>query len=112
MSTPAPTNISAGQDGLQVVLSILSFLLLAVQVYLVYRVDRAHLRIEQYTGISEKCEVDVKPKIQGRTTELLTVTNTSLLPIKELQLKINLTVERRNEADLSFKVHWQRKSQA
>lgn len=92
------------------ILTAISLILVGVQAYLVYRVDRARLKIERYTGIGEKCELEVKPQIQGETNEVIILTNKGTVPIEEMKANLDLTVERRNEADLSLHLEWERKT--
>lgn len=92
------------------ILTAISLVLVGVQAYLVYRVDRARLKIERYTGIGEKCELQVKPQIQSRTNEIIIIVNKGTLPIDEIKANLDLTIERRNEADLSLHLKWERKT--
>ena len=92
------------------ILSALSLFLVAVQAYLVYRVDKARLKIEKYVGIGEKSELEVKPYIQNEMNEVIMVTNKGLIPIEEVRANIDITVERRNEANLSLRLKWARKT--
>ena len=87
-----------------------SLILVGVQAYLVYRVDRARLKIERYAGIGEKCELQVKPQIQGETNEIIILANKGTVPIEEVKANLDLTVNRRNEADLSLHLKWERKT--
>lgn len=92
------------------ILTAISLILVGVQAYLVYRIDRARLKIERYTGIGEKCELQVKPQIQGDTNEIIIVVNKGTLPIDEIKANLDLTIKRRNEADLSLQLKWERKT--
>jgi hypothetical protein len=110
MSTPVPTQSPSGPDLFQIGISILSIVLVAIQGYLVFRVDRARLKIEKFTGLTEKFALEAKPVIRG-TEELLSINNKGSVPIKELLIKINLSFERTNEANLTKVIKWQRKHQ-
>lgn len=48
---------------LEEILPAISAVLVAVQVYLVYRIERAKLKLESYVGISEKSELEIKPQV-------------------------------------------------
>ena len=92
------------------ILTAISVIIVAIQAYLVYRVDRARLKIEKYIGIGEKCELEIKPQIQSKTNEIIVVTNKGTVPIEEIMANLDLTVSRRNEADLSLHLKWGRKT--
>ena len=104
-ATPEPA-FSGELVLIQIIVSLLSIFLVAVQAYLVYRVDRARLKIEKFSGIGEKCGLDVQPLIQGENIEAITITNNGTIPIDEMIVKIDLLVERRKETSLPFSVKW------
>jgi hypothetical protein len=110
MSTPMPTPIPSGIDSLQIGISVLSIVLVAIQGYLVFRIDRARLKLEKFTGLTEKFALEVKPIVLG-TQELLNIENKGTIPVKELLIKINLSIERTNEANITKAIKWRRKHQ-
>lgn len=91
---------------IQIFVSLLSVFLVAIQAYLVYRVDRTRLKIERFSGIGEKCGLDVKPIIENENTETIAITNNGTIPVEEITVKIDLLIERRNAVSLPFSVKW------
>jgi hypothetical protein len=98
-------------EELLTILSTLSAILVAIQAYLVYRVDRAKLRLESYLGITEKSELTIKPVIQAGPNEVIVLTNNGLIPIEELEAKIDMTISRKKQPDTTqFHLEWERKT--
>jgi len=91
-------------------LSTLSAILVAIQAYLVYRINKAKLRLESYLGITEKSELTIKPVIQAGPNEVITLTNNGLIPIDELEAEIDMTISIKKQPDLPFHLEWQRKT--
>lgn len=91
-------------------LSTLSAILVAIQAYLVYRINKAKLRLESYLGITEKSELTIKPVIQAGPNEVITLTNNGLIPIDELEAKIDMTISIKKQPDIPFHLEWQRKT--
>ena len=91
-------------------LSALSALLVAIQAYLVYRLEKARLRLESYIGISEKSELEIKPETQPGENENIKITNKGLIPTDEIKTKIDITVERRNKPSLPLHLEWERRT--
>jgi hypothetical protein len=94
----------------ELALSAISAFLVAIQVILVYRVERTRLKIERFVGIGEKSELEIKPRIQYNSTEIIDITNNGTVPIEELSAKIGATIKRRSKPDLSFSASWTRKT--
>ena len=94
----------------QIILTALSVILVAIQAYLVYRVDRAKLALETYVGITGKSELRIDPEIKSDQREIIKFTNNGLIPIDELEAEIDLTFSRKKQQDLSFHLEWQRKT--
>jgi len=97
-------------EELLAIFSALSAILVAIQAYLVYRVDRAKLRLESYLGITEKSELTIKPVIQAGPNEVIMLTNNGLIPIDELEAKIDMTISIKKQPDIPFHLEWQRKT--
>jgi hypothetical protein len=43
-------------------IAIISIILVAIQIYLVYRIDRSRLKLERLTGLTEKFGLSIKPE--------------------------------------------------
>jgi len=95
---------------LEEILPAISAVLVAVQVYLVYRIERAKLKLESYVGISEKSELEIKPEAQSGQNEIIKITNKGLIPIDEIKANIDFTVERKNKPNLPLHLEWERKT--
>lgn len=91
---------------IELILSGISALLVAVQVLLVYRVDKTRLKIERFASIGEKSELEIKPRIEFKSTEVIDITNKGTVVIQELTARIDITIKRRNKPDLSFSESW------
>lgn len=112
------TEIASNIDGvsqvaleeIHIVLTALSVFLVAIQAYLVYRIDKAKLALETYVGITEKSELRIDPETRNGQSEIIRLTNTGLIPIDELEAEIDITVSRKKQQDLSFHLEWQRKT--
>jgi len=94
----------------QIFLTALSVILVAIQAYLVYRIDKAKLSLETYVGITEKSELRIDPEIKSDQSAIIKLTNTGLIPIDELEAKIDMTFSRKKQQDISFHLEWQRKT--
>jgi hypothetical protein len=97
-------------EELLAILSALSAILVAIQAYLVYRVDRARLRLESYVGIGEKSELTIKPVIEAGPNEVIMLTNNGLISIDELEVKIDITISVKKQPDIPFHLGWQRRT--
>jgi len=97
-------------EELLAILSAFSAVLVVVQAYLVYRVDRARLRLESYLGIAEKSELTIKPIIEAGPNEVIMFTNNGLIPIDELEARIDMTISVREQPDIPFHLEWQVKT--
>jgi len=84
--------------------------LVAIQAYLVYKVDRARFRLESYLGITEKSELMIKPEIQAGPNEVIMLTNNGQIPIDELEAKIDMTISIKKQPDIPLHLEWQRKT--
>lgn len=97
-------------EEVQILLTALSVILVAIQAYLIYKIDKAKLALETYVGITEKSELRIDPEIKSGQSEIIKLTNTGLIPIDELEAKIDTIVSRKNQQDISFHLEWQRKT--
>lgn len=57
-------------------LTALSVILVAIQAYLVYRINRAKLALETFVGITEKSELRIEPEIKSGQLETVKLTKT------------------------------------
>jgi hypothetical protein len=88
-------------------IAVISAILVAVQIYLVYRIDRARLRLERLTGLTEKFGLSVKP--EGRVMgERILLSNSGLVPIEEIEAILEIILQRKDEPDKSLKLKWVR----
>jgi len=97
-------------EEVQSVLTALSVILVAIQAYLVYRINKSKLALETYVGITEKSELRIEPEIKSEQLEIIKLTNTGLIPIDELEAKIDINISRKNQQSISFQLEWQRKT--
>lgn len=98
--TPQPTFPIETIIG-QVALPLISATLVTRQIYLVYRQDKARLKIEGISGLLEKCELDIAMLAIRGTEESLSITNKGLLGVDELEARARLVVERKSAPKLS-----------
>lgn len=108
-ASPEPT-VSIGLTFVQIIISIFSAIMVAIQVYLVNKVDKARLNIERFSGITEKFGLEIKPIIEMGNFETIAVNNKGTIPVDEILMKINLRVERRKGANLPLNIAWSRKA--
>ena len=92
------------------IFSIVSGSLIVIQAYLVFRVDRARFRLETYLGISEKSELTIKPQIQPGTRETIVLINNGLIPIEEIEAKIDARIMSTKQQDVIAHFEWERKT--
>ena len=97
-------------DNWTIIFSAISAGLVVIQIFLVFRINRAKQNLENYVGISEKSELDVKPAVQTGTNEIIQLTNKGLIPIDVIKAKIDILVERRDQPDLPASFGWERKT--
>jgi len=97
-------------EEISVILSGVSAAVVAIQVYLVYRIERAKLKLESYLGISEKSELEIKPEIQSGPNEVIKIINKGLITIDEIEATIDILVNRKNKQDLPLHLKWGRKT--
>jgi len=86
-------------------IAVISMILVAIQIYLVYRIDRARLRLERLTGLTEKFGLSIKPKVHG-VSEKIILSNSGLVPIEEIEAVLELTLQRKDEENKSLKLKW------
>ena len=104
MSATADTSITVAL--IQVIATISCAVLVAIQGYRLNRVEQEKLKIEKFSRIGEKCDLDIRPVIQAETNEIVNITNKGTVSIDEMTAKIDLTVERRKESNLYLSVKW------
>lgn len=97
-------------EELLAILSALSAILVAIQAYLVYKVDKARFRLESYLGITEKSELTIKPEIQAGPNEVIMLSNNGQIPIDELEAKIDMIISIKKQQDIPLHLEWQRKT--
>jgi hypothetical protein len=97
-------------EQLLAILSTISGIFVVIQAYLVYKVDRSRLRLEAYLGIAEKSELVIKPETQSGQNEVIILTNNGLIPIDELEAKMDVTISRKKPQDTRFHLEWERKT--
>lgn len=97
-------------EQLLTIFSIMSGIFVVIQAYFVYRVDRSRLRLEHYLGIAEKSELTIKPETQSGQNTVIILTNNGLIPIDELEAKIDITISRKKQQDMRLHLEWERKT--
>lgn len=78
--------------------------------YLAYRINKGRLKIEKYVGISEKAVLTVKPKTQYHKKEILALTNNGIIPIDEIQAKLDITISHKDSPDIPLHLEWECKT--
>lgn len=89
---------------------IVSVILLAVQAYSVYKINKAKLRLESHLGIMEKSGLTIKPVIEAGPSELIELTNSGVIPIDELEAKIEMSISTKKQSKVLPQLEWQRKT--
>jgi hypothetical protein len=92
----------------QNIVAVVSIFLVAVQIYLVYRIDRAKLRLERFMGITEKFGLSIRPKAQG-VSEVIVLSNNGIIPVEEIHAILEITLQRKGEPEESLRLEWMRK---
>jgi len=88
-------------------IAIISVILVAIQIYLVYRIDRARLKLERLTGLTEKFGLSIKPEAHA-VSETIVLSNSGLVPIEEIEAVLEITFQRKNEENKSLGLKWVR----
>jgi hypothetical protein len=91
---------------IQVIAAISCAVLVAIQGYRLNRIEQEKLKVEKFSRIGEKCDLEIRPVIQADTNELVNISNKGTMSIDELTVKMDLTVKRRKESDLYLSVKW------
>ena len=100
--------MSAEETLISVGSAIVSAILVVVQAILVYRIDKSRMKFENYLGVSEKTELEIKAEIEkGSTNEIITITNRGLIPIDEFSAAITAEVQ---EKGFTSSFVWERKT--
>lgn len=94
----------------QNLLFLIQMIVLVVQIYLTYRIDRGRLKIEKYIGISEKASLTIEPTTREHCREVVVLSNAGIAPIDEIDAKIDLTVSRKKTADIVLRFDWECKT--
>lgn len=89
-------------------IAIISMILVAIQIYLVYRIDRARLKLERLTGLTEKFELSIKPEAHA-VSETIILSNSGLIPIEEIEAVLEMTFQRKDEENKSLRLKWVRR---
>jgi hypothetical protein len=92
----------------QNIVAVVSILLVAVQIYLVYRIDRAKLKLEKFMGITEKFGLLIRPKARG-VSEVIVLSNNGIVPVEEIHAILEITLHRKDEPEKSLRLEWVRK---
>lgn len=88
-------------------IAIFSVILVAIQIYLVYRIDRARLKLERLTGLTEKFGLSIKPEAHA-VSEKIVLLDSGLVPIEEIEAVLEMTFQRKNEENKSLRLKWVR----
>lgn len=79
-------------EDVQAISIVVSVILVAIQAYLVYRVNSSKLALETYVGITKKSRLKVALDTQKASSEKIVLTNIGELPIDEINVKIDFSI--------------------
>jgi hypothetical protein len=89
-------------------IAVISAILVAIQIYLVYRIDRARLKLERLTGLTERFGLSIKPEAHA-VSETMVLSNSGLIPIEEIEAVLEMTFQRKDEESKSLGLKWVRR---
>ena len=88
-------------------IAVVSAILVAIQIYLVYKIDRARLRLEKLTGLTEKFGLSIKPEAHA-ISEKIVLLNSGLVPLEEIEAVLEMTFQRKDDEKKSLSLKWVR----
>jgi hypothetical protein len=91
-------------------IATIQVVLVIIQAYFAYRINKGRLNIEKYVGISEKAGLTLKPMTQYPNKEIIKLSNTGIAPIDEIEAKIDITISHKNSPDIPLHLEWECKT--
>jgi hypothetical protein len=77
----------------QNLVAVLQIVVLAIQIYMVYRIEKKRLGVEKYVDIIQKSELSIAPRTHThKQKEVIELLNKGTLPINEVKVNINATI--------------------